>query len=102
MEAIALKSGAEFLDVATGPGYVAAEALRCGAKPIGVDFSPDMIADARQRFPQLTIEQGDAENLRFADGSFDTVVAAGAKAIEEHGGRIPCPILMTSGTKKRG
>jgi len=76
MEAIAVKSGTELLDVATGPGYVAAEALRRGAKPIGVDFSPEMIADARQRFPTLTIEQGDAENLRYADSSFDTVACA--------------------------
>lgn len=35
-----------------------------------------MIALARQQFPSLAIEQGDAENLRFADASFDTVVCA--------------------------
>ncbi len=76
LEAVALKPGAKLLDVATGPGYVAAEAQRRGAKPTGVDFSPDMIADARLRFPTLTIEQGDAESLRYADASFDTVVCA--------------------------
>lgn len=76
LDAIEIRPGVEVLDVATGPGYVAAAAQHRGAKPIGVDFSPDMIADARLRFPTLTIEQGDAESLRYADASFDAVVCA--------------------------
>src|ERR1700731_4741993 len=42
-DAIRLGADAHLLDVATGPGSVAAEALEFGARPIGVDLSPGMI-----------------------------------------------------------
>jgi SAM-dependent methyltransferase len=62
------------LDVATGPGYVAAAAAGRGADVVGVDFSPLMIEDARRRNPGLTFVEGDAEALAFDEGEFDAVV----------------------------
>lgn len=76
LDALDIRSGTALLDVATGPGYVAAEALRRGADPLGIDFAPDMIAEARRMFPVLKVEQGDAENLGFPDDSFDAVSCA--------------------------
>ena len=38
LDAVGAGRGTRLLDVATGPGYVAAKAAERGAKPIGVDF----------------------------------------------------------------
>ena len=62
------------LDVASGPGYVAGAAAERGASAFGVDFSPAMTRLAKGRYPELTFTAGDAEDLPFADGSFDSVV----------------------------
>ena len=63
------------LDVGCGPGYVSASAAERGAKPIGLDFSKEMVAIARKTFPEIEFREGDAQKLPFADGSFDHVVA---------------------------
>ena len=39
-----LHAAAQLLDAAAGPGSVAAEAQKRGARPIGIDISPGMIA----------------------------------------------------------
>ena len=63
------------LDVGCGPGYVSAAAAERGAKPIGLDFSAEMIAIAKKMFPRIEFRRGDAQNLPFANASFDRVVA---------------------------
>jgi ubiquinone/menaquinone biosynthesis C-methylase UbiE len=63
------------LDVGCGPGYVSAAAAERGASPIGLDFSAEMVAIAKKFFPRIEFRQGDAQNLPFADASFDRVVA---------------------------
>ena len=62
------------LDVATGPGYVAAEAAERGAAIIGLDIAEAMLSLARRRHPQIEFRRGDVEALPFPDGSFDAVV----------------------------
>jgi SAM-dependent methyltransferase len=66
---------ARLLDVATGPGSVAAEAKRLGAHPIGVDLSPGMVALATASHPGIDFRVGDVEHLPFADQSFDALVS---------------------------
>jgi SAM-dependent methyltransferase len=61
------------LDVASGPGYVAAQAAALGALPVGVDFASEMVVLASRHYPSLTFEQGDAEALSFAERTFDAV-----------------------------
>jgi ubiquinone/menaquinone biosynthesis C-methylase UbiE len=67
------------LEVAVGTGlglphYSASSTLA------GVELSPRMLALARERAAELDLDvdlrEGDAEQLPFADGSFDTVVCA--------------------------
>ncbi len=62
------------LDVATGPGYVAAEAARRGATVWGVDVAEAMIARAAAEHPGIEFRWADAQSLPFEDGSFDAVV----------------------------
>jgi SAM-dependent methyltransferase len=75
LDAAQVKAGWRVLDLATGPGHVAAEAAGRGAAVTGVDIATAMVELARRNYPGLTFEQGDAEALPFADASFDAVVA---------------------------
>ncbi len=72
----ATKSRARLLDVASGPGYVAAEATRRGLDAVGADIAKHMVDEARRQFAGTKFEVGDAENLSYADASFDSVVCA--------------------------
>lgn len=74
LDAARVRSGSRTLDVATGPGYVAAAAARRGARAIGIDFSAAMVADARRDHPEVEFRLGDAEALAEPDGAFDAVV----------------------------
>jgi SAM-dependent methyltransferase len=74
LDAAGASSGMRLLDVATGPGFIAAAAAALGADAVGLDFSAAMIAEARRRHPALTFREGDAEALPFEPGSFDAVV----------------------------
>jgi SAM-dependent methyltransferase len=65
--------GTRLLDVASGPGYVAAAAALLGASAVGVDFSSEMVALAARRYPAIEFVEGDAEALAFPDRSFDAV-----------------------------
>lgn len=62
------------LDVATGPGYVAARAAARGAEAVGVDISEQMVTLARTLHPTIDVRRGDAGRLAFGDDSFDAVV----------------------------
>jgi SAM-dependent methyltransferase len=74
LEAAGAGRGERVLDVASGPGYVAARAAQQGAEVVGVDVAEAMVALARQHHPELEFRRADAEALPFADGSFDAVV----------------------------
>lgn len=71
------------LDIATGTGDFAIEALRIKPKKIiGVDISEGMLAVGRRKLQQkklshlIELKTGDSENLQFASDQFDTVMAA--------------------------
>ena len=66
-------AGTRLLDVASGPGYVAAAGAALGATAVGVDFSSAMVGLAAGRYPGIRFEEGDAEALPFADDRFDAV-----------------------------
>jgi demethylmenaquinone methyltransferase / 2-methoxy-6-polyprenyl-1,4-benzoquinol methylase len=77
--ALGAHPGERVLDVATGTGMVARDLVRrYGVDVVGLDQSPQMLAAARARLarsPQLaarvTLIEGEAERLPFADGEFD-------------------------------
>jgi demethylmenaquinone methyltransferase / 2-methoxy-6-polyprenyl-1,4-benzoquinol methylase len=68
-------SGDTVLDVATGTGAVVRELQRQkGCKVVGVDQSPEMLAEARRRLgPELELVEASAEHLPFPDASFDAL-----------------------------
>ena len=74
LNAVGASRGVRLLDVASGPGYVAAAAAKRGATAVGVDFSAPMVAEARKRHPAVEFHEGDAEALPFPDRSFDAIV----------------------------
>jgi SAM-dependent methyltransferase len=75
LDAAEVSQTMSILDVGCGPGYVSAAAAERGAVPIGLDFSKEMIAIAKKMFPRIDFQEGDAQNLPFADKTFDRVVA---------------------------
>ncbi len=74
LDAAQVGPGMPILDVACGPGYVSAAARQLGAIPTGIDFSKKMVAIATRAFPGIDFTEGDAQNLPFADASFDRVL----------------------------
>src|SRR5438477_6866188 len=75
LDAAKVSGKMSILDVGCGPGYVSAAAAERGAIPIGLDFSEEMIAIAKKKFPRIEFREGDAQNLPFPDASVDRVVA---------------------------
>ena len=73
LDALDVRRGVRFLDVASGPGYLAAAAAQRGADAVGVDFAESMVDQARRIYPSLTFRIGSAEDLPFPDDSVDAV-----------------------------
>jgi SAM-dependent methyltransferase len=63
------------LDLACGPGIIAAAVQRRGASVSGLDFSQAMLAVARAANPDIHFHEADAEAMPIADGSLDVVVS---------------------------
>jgi demethylmenaquinone methyltransferase / 2-methoxy-6-polyprenyl-1,4-benzoquinol methylase len=69
-------SGDRTLDVCCGTGDIAFALARAGAEVTGFDFSEPMLVVARQRSADAAnpkFQQGDAQQLPFADNSFEIV-----------------------------
>ena len=75
---IGIRPGWKVLDVACGTGNTAIPAAKAGASVTGVDIAPNSLEQAKKRAEseQLNIhfEEGDAEQLRYADQLFDLVL----------------------------
>lgn len=72
------KPGTRLLDVACGAGQISIPAARAGVQVTGVDIAANLIAQARSRAAkeglEVCFDEGDAEDLPYADASFDVVV----------------------------
>jgi demethylmenaquinone methyltransferase/2-methoxy-6-polyprenyl-1,4-benzoquinol methylase len=93
VKAAKVKAGEHVLDVACGTGDLTMAFARSpAAKVVGVDYTPQMLAVAETKRPgmggeqnaKVSYEEGDAQALRFADGSFDVVsIAFGIRNVVE-------------------
>ena len=74
-----IAAGKEVLDVGCGTGVLALTAARLGAKVTGLDLTPELVDRAKENAALMKLEvifqQGDAEQLPFADAKFDFVVS---------------------------
>ena len=90
LTAMTIEPGTELLDVGTGSGgNIAIPAAQRGAKVVGVDLTPELFEHARRRAAEAGVEvawvEGDAQDLPFADASFDRVVSTfGAMFAPDH------------------
>jgi len=79
VERVGARPGENLLDVATGTGNVAIPAALAGASVIGLDLTPELLEVARRRAGEAGVDihfiEGDAEELPFADHSFDPVTS---------------------------
>jgi len=78
VQLLGARSGERLLDVACGPGLLLCAAVERGLAAHGVDLSHEAIALARELVPGAAVQQGNAERLPFADGTFDHVTCLGS------------------------
>ena len=73
-----IRSGSRVLDVGCGSGEFLRALAQHGAVATGVDPAPGMVALARTLAPLADVRIAEAEDLPYADGSFDVVTAVNA------------------------
>jgi ubiquinone/menaquinone biosynthesis C-methylase UbiE len=74
LDAARVRPAMNLLDVAAGPGVLAAEANALGIEYTGIDLSPGMIELAKTSYPGIEFHVADVEHMPFDDASFDAVV----------------------------
>jgi ubiquinone/menaquinone biosynthesis C-methylase UbiE len=69
----------DILDAGCGTGFLSLELASRGHRVTGIDFAPEMLAQARRKAAEqpasIRFDEADAEQLPFASGSFDLVVS---------------------------
>jgi SAM-dependent methyltransferase len=90
LDRIALEQDMDVLDVGTGSGgNIAIPAAQRGAKVVGCDVTPELFEHARRRAGEAGVEvewvEADAQDLPFANESFDRVISTfGAMFAPDH------------------
>jgi trans-aconitate methyltransferase len=77
LELLDAKSGERILDLGCGTGHLTAKIAETGAHVVGIDRSPEMIRQAKEKYPLLRFEVMDARDIQL-DGNFDAVFSNAA------------------------
>src|SRR4051794_17565608 len=72
IELLAPKKGESILDLGCGTGDLAKKLVDVGVNILGVDYSTNMILEAKSKYPSINFMVADATNLEF-DQDFDGV-----------------------------
>lgn len=67
-------AGQSLLDIGVGGGRTTSALEGVVGSYVGLDYVPELVSEARRRFPHARISQGDARSLDFEDGTFDVVL----------------------------
>jgi ubiquinone/menaquinone biosynthesis C-methylase UbiE len=98
-EALDLRPGSKVLDVAAGNGNVTLAAARRWCEVTSTDYVPALLERARERAEaeRLSIDfrEADAEDLPFADASFDVVVSTFGVMFTAHQDKAAAELLRT-------
>lgn len=68
------RPNASVLDIGVGGGRTVPLVSPLAGNYIAIDFIPELVAAAAERFPDADIRWGDARRLDFEDGQFDVVL----------------------------
>jgi 23S rRNA (adenine-N6)-dimethyltransferase len=63
------------LDIGAGEGALTAHLVRAGARVVAVELHPARVRVLRQRFPGVTVVQGDASSIRLPGRPFRVVAS---------------------------
>lgn len=79
VEAAEIQPGDRVLDIGCGPGFLLGEVAREAMQVVGVDLTPAMLAEARQRLEEkgyhnVCLREASAEALPYGDDRFDVVL----------------------------
>jgi SAM-dependent methyltransferase len=90
--------GTSLLDIGTGPGTLIGPAIERGAQVAAIDIAPEMVDQARSRYPGIDITTADAASLPHSDETFDAVTigfclhhVADARAVLSEANRVLRP-----------
>jgi trans-aconitate 2-methyltransferase len=72
LELLNAQPGERILDLGCGTGHLTAKIAAFGSQVVGVDGSPEMIRQAKEKYPSLRFEVMDAREIQL-DGQFDAV-----------------------------
>jgi len=70
-----VRAGDKVLDVGCGPGALTAHLLSVGAEVTAIDPSPPFVDAVRERFPDVDVRLGIAEELPYNTAAFDAALA---------------------------
>ncbi len=73
------KEELQILDIGTGPGFFPTILAEAGYRVTAVDYTPGMLEKAKENVgiygDRVTFFRMDAQNLEFADGTFDVIIS---------------------------
>jgi trans-aconitate methyltransferase len=72
LDLLEAKPDERILDLGCGTGHLASQIAVSGARVVGVDRSPEMIQQAREKYPNLQFEVMDAREIAFPE-PFDAI-----------------------------
>jgi phosphatidylethanolamine/phosphatidyl-N-methylethanolamine N-methyltransferase len=92
VRSLGIAPGSRVLEIGVGTG-LSLDAYPRHCQVTGIDLAPDMLEKAQERIDRngwrnVTVEQGDALNLRFPDDTFDYVMAFHVVSVVPDAGRL--------------
>lgn len=72
LDLLAARPGERILDLGCGTGHLTAQIAAAGAQVVGLDMAPAMIEQARQAYPDIRFDWGDARSFTYQD-PFDAI-----------------------------